>query len=210
MSIEHDEQPLDAAGMLHLANRASVDATRRLTPDDRLIYVVWAATWPVAFLAKWLTGGDEPIVRAEIAGAVVYALALLVGVIVTVGHVARRIRGISGRSVRATSRWGVAWVAIFIAYAVMLEGIDRTGAPIDTIAIVATSLTTMLVGVMHITMGALWDDSIRFATGAWLLVVGAVSAFVSVPDNYLVVSIGGGTGFLVAALAATRHSGAGA
>jgi hypothetical protein len=205
MSIEHDEQPRDAAGMLDLMAESLTHADRRLSPDERVLYGTWGVAWLIAFVTRWATTGDNPVIEAEAAGVAVYAIAIAVAVIVTVVHIGARVHGVRGASMRAGQRWGLTWAAAFVALPFLLGGLDRAGATDDVMELLAPVLATLLVGIMYMAGGALWDDAIGYRTGVWIIAVSVVAVMFGTTEHYLVLGLGGGIGFLVSAVLCHRR-----
>ncbi len=205
MNTRHEDLPLDPATMLEIADDSQRTATTRLAPDDRLLYLVWGLAWLVAFLARWMTSGDDPLVNAPTVGGVIYGVAIASAAVITGFHVQRRVRGVGGATARAGQRWGMTWAVAFTAYPFILGGIDSAGGSDALIGVLAPVLAVFIVGLMYMVGGALWDDSIGFVTGIWTIVIAATAAIVGVNAHLLVLGIGGGGGLFVAAAAAHRR-----
>ena len=205
MNARHEDLPLDPVEMLAIADDSQRTAIARLTPDDRLLYLVWGVAWLVAFLVRWATSGDDPLVDAPTAGGVIYGVALATGAAITGIHIHRRVRGIGGATARAGQRWGATWMCAFGAYPFILGGIDRAHGSDALIGVVAPVLAVFIVGLMYMVGGALWDDSIGFVTGGWTIAMAATAAIVGANGHLVVLGLGGGGGFVVAAAAAHRR-----
>src|SRR5665647_3205213 len=118
--------------------------------------------------------------------------------------------------------WGAAYLfgfgAIFLTYptAVPLRlrgavaavniGVTRLGLPDDAVTLLWSGSSLLLVGVLYLAAGALFQDRFQYGLGVWMLVSGACSVYAGVPGNFAVVSLAGGGGLLLAAgYFALRH-----
>jgi hypothetical protein len=57
----------------------------------------------------------------------------------------------------------------------------------------------LVVGILYLVGGALWQDRVQYGLGAWILAASAAGALAGSPAVYLVMSLAGGGGFLLAA-----------
>ena len=87
----------------------------------------------------------------------------------------------------------------FAALFAIMQGVWRADVSGDVLGLLWSVLSGLLVGVLYLTGGALWQDPVQYRLGAWVLVSSAIGALAGYPGVYLVMGIGGGGGFLVAA-----------
>jgi hypothetical protein len=93
--------------------------------------------------------------------------------------------------------WG--WLLGFGCVGAIITGLVRVGITEEQSALLNPALSLLVVGLLYLGGGALWRDRVQYGLGVWILATDAVSVFAGVPGNYLVLSIAGGGGFLVAA-----------
>ena len=81
----------------------------------------------------------------------------------------------------------------------------------DAMTLLWSGSALLLVGVLYLAGGALFQDRFQYGLGLWMLVSGAASVYAGVPGNFAVVSLAGGGGlFLAATYFVLRHPRAGA
>jgi hypothetical protein len=197
---------VSAAEALAIVEREQGHAAERLSPDARLLFAVWGVTWGAGFLLLWLTAGDEPTLDSPAVGGVVFGVLMVAAMLVTGIHIGRRVRGVHGRSATTGQRYAAAWIVAFAGYGALMAGLDRAGASDEVLELMSPLLACLVVGLMYMAGGALWDDPSQFLLGAWITVAVGVAAIVGVPDHLLVMSVLGGGGFLVGAALASRSS----
>jgi len=77
--------------------------------------------------------------------------------------------------------------------------VTRLGLPADAVTLLWSGSAVVLVGVLYLAGGALWQDRFQYGLGVWMLLTGAGSVWAGVPGNYAVLSLAGGGGLLLAA-----------
>jgi hypothetical protein len=189
----------DPQVMLGLLENERVRAVQALEPDPRLIYGSWGAAWAVGYLLMWSAARDAPLdLPLGVAGAL-FAACLTSAVVATIVHVVRRSAGIRGVSSRMGAMYGWAWFLAFACLTVVMTGVDRAGVADETIGLLWSVLSGLLVGTLYLAGGALWQDRIQYGLGLWVLVASAVGSLAGYPGVYLAMAVCGGGGFLVAA-----------
>lgn len=191
----------DAAAALALIEAQQARVATELDVDARLLYGVWGVAWLVGFGAQAATSGDDPLLPLSRGVAITALVLLLIGAMVVTGvHVARATRGVRGRSGTTGAMYGAAWMLSFAALPVVMTGVDRLGAPEPVLDLLWTTLPCLLVGVLYVMGAAVWQDKLGFGLGVWIIVVTALGSLAGLPALYVVMSLAGGGGFLVAAL----------
>ncbi|GHH70018.1 hypothetical protein [Promicromonospora soli] len=183
--------PAETLRMIQQQQEAARDATE---PDGRLLFGAWGLAWLIGYLAMWITARDtgSPEVWAGwvLAGCIVGAVAF------TVVHSVTKTAGLRGASARVGAMYGWTWFLAFTAYAVMLGAMGDAGASTEVQAIAANGFACLIVGLMYIAGGLLFEEVRMFAIGAWMLVTAVLAALVGMPNTYLVMAVAGGGGFL--------------
>ncbi len=196
---------LSPGEMLRLAETERSRAAARITPDDRLIYGIWAVAWGVGFLALWLVTGDRPRLDQGPAAGVLFAVLIGAGVVATLVHVGRRVAGVHGPSEVLGRRHGTAWFVAFAGYGALMAGLGRAGITDEQAELLGPLLACLLVALLYLAGGAAWDDALQFRLGVWIAACVAVAALIGSPGHLLVMAVGGGGGYLVAAVLAGRR-----
>ena len=204
--MTHSSDALGAAEMLAVTQREEAQARRRFRPDDRFLYAVWGTAWTVGFTGLWLTGGKNPSINAPAFAGWLYGVLMTVALVVTVVHIAGRVSGVRGRSQVLGQRFGATWGVAFTSYGLVLAGLGRASVATDVHRLLAPVLACFIVGIVYMTGGAAWDDRRQFVLGVWICLVAGVAGLVGVPAHLLILAIGGGGGFLVAAATRPRSS----
>ena len=165
-----------------------------------LFYGPWGTAYLLGFGSVYLTyPSDLPLrVSGALAGVIVGVL-FVVAMVVTVVTGTRAGRGVRGPSRMVAAMYGWSWTLGFGALAAVNIGLARTGLSDDAATLLWSGSSLLLVGVLYLAGGALWQDKFQYGLGVWMLVTGAASVFAGVPGNFAVVSLAGGGGLLLAA-----------
>lgn len=184
--------PAETLRMIRQQQEATRDATE---PDGRLLFGAWGLAWLIGYLAMWTTARDTgtPTVWAGwvLAGCIVGAVG------VTVVHSVTRTSGTRGASARIGAMYGWTWFLAFTAFGVMLGAMGDAGASAEVQAIAANGFACVIVGLLYLAGGMLFEEARMYAIGVWMLVTAVLAAFAGMPDTYFVMAVAGGGGFLV-------------
>jgi len=71
-------------------------------------------------------------------------------------------------------------------------------------AIAANGFACVVVGLLYLAGGMLFEEVQMYAVGFWMLVTAGLAAFAGMPNVYLVMAVAGGGGFLV--MVAVTHA----
>ncbi|GHG49384.1 hypothetical protein GCM10011331_11900 [Flavimobilis marinus] len=196
-----DDTALDAAATLALIHAQQEHVRDRGEPDARLLFAMWGLAWLGGYLALYLTARTSPTLEPAPLAFAVFGVALVAAAIATVVHVLRRSSGIRGPSATSGAMFGWSWFLGFVAVYLVNTGIVNAGASPEVIAIAWNSTSCLLVGVLYMAGGALWQEKPMFALGVWIVVVTGAAAVAGMPWTYLVMAVAGGGGMLALALA---------
>lgn len=184
--------PAETLRMIRQQQEAARDATE---PDGRVLFGAWGLAWLIGYLAIWSTARDTGTPAAwagwVLAGCIVGAVGL------TVVHSVTRTSGTRGASARVGTMYGWTWFLAFTAFGVMLGAMGDAGASPEVQAIAANGFACVIVGLLYLAGGMLFEEARMYAIGAWMLVTAVLAAFAGLPNTYLVMAVAGGGGFLV-------------
>lgn len=192
-----DEGHLDPAEALALAESQQRAVGLSFVKPVALLYLVWGVSWLLGFLALWLGYVTEwvPISAAGIAFGV-----LITAAIVTSAIVGSRIgRGVQGSSEFQGIVYGLSWPLTGFAFAAVGMGLISQGMSTELASVYFPSAYALMVGILYMVGGALWNARSQLVLGIVLLVIGSVAPFFGAPHNNLVMAIGGGGAFLIGA-----------
>jgi hypothetical protein len=191
LTLEQTRQIIDS-------QRARVDAA--LVVDERRLYLAWGSAWLIGYLGLWATSGSDALpASARPAAFAVFFLLLVAASVFTAVHISRATRGVQGVSATTGRMYGWSWGVSFAALPVLIYSTDRVGASAATIDLLWITLPALLVGVHYMMAGAMWQDRTGFVLGVWIVLSACLAALTGTPMAYLVMSLAGGGGFLVAA-----------
>lgn len=183
-----DEPPASPADALAIIQREQA----RHEPDIGPFFVIWGVTWLVIGIG-W-TGAGSGAWSGIVAG-VTTAVVIVLGMIASAVYGSRIGRGVSGPSQTSAAMIGFGWTAAMLGTGVLVGGLARFGGP--GVSVLAPALFVFVVGALYTLGGAFWRSVPDYALGLTLQVIAAVSVFVPVPWNSLLMGVGGG-GALIA------------
>ncbi len=201
MGTDEDDAPLDPA-----AGLAIVAAQRRRVldseVDDRVLFGTWGGLWLLGYTVQWWSAERSPTGTSTAPAGAVFGALMVVGLVITLTHVGHRSRGVRGTSRSVGTMFGLTWFAGFTGQGLVVAGVVAAGADPEVIAIVANGLACLVVGLLYMACGAMWQIRAMYLLGVWVIATAAVASLVGTPDGYLVMAVGGGGGMLVGALVA--------
>lgn len=192
-----DEAPLDPAAALALAERQQRAVSLSYVKPVFWLYLIWGLAWLLGFTTLWL-GYVAPWLPLWTAG-VIFAALIAVSIAVSAVVGTRLGRGVQGPSNFGATVYGMSWSAFGIAFAAVGVGLMSNGMSGELASLYFPSIYGLMAGIMYVLGAALWFERSQLVLGLLLLVVGSVAPFFGAPTNNLVMAIGGGGGFLVAA-----------
>ncbi|WSE35416.1 hypothetical protein VSH64_45745 [Amycolatopsis rhabdoformis] len=193
---------MTAAESLNLIARQNERTRRELGAGPARLLGVWAFTWLVGWGLVFFSNDfhARPLMPGWVAGIVV-AVLFVAAIAYSAYYGSRISRGIRGPSRRTGAMYGWAWMIAYAGLALVNVRVMQTGR-LDphTISLLWSGTSLLLTGVLYLTAGMLWQDKLQYGFGVWIIVCGGASVFAGVPGNFLVLSLAGGGGFLVASL----------
>jgi hypothetical protein len=188
----------DPAVLLAMVEHERERTIRAIEPDARLIYGLWGIAWLIGFLLMWLARRDDPSLDGTVAG-IAYAALMIAAIVVTIVHTMRRTAGVRGVSSRVGAMYGWCWFLGFAGLTAVMNAALRAGASDELIGILWPALSGLVVGLLYLAGGALWQDRFQYGLGLWILISSSIGALAGYPGVYLVMALCGGGGFLLAA-----------
>ncbi|MDQ1535702.1 MAG: hypothetical protein QOE58_95 [Actinomycetota bacterium] len=195
-----DESPMSARESLALIESQQEEVHRRLGVNVALFYGPWGAAYLLGFGSVFLTYPSAlPLRLPDWVAAVIIGVLFPTAMVVTVAVGSRASRGLRGPSRKAAAMYGWSWTLGFGTLTAVNLGVTRLGLSADAGTLLWSGSSLLLVGVLYLAGGALWQDRFQYGLGVWMLVTGAASVLAGVPGNFAVVSLAGGGGLLLAA-----------
>jgi hypothetical protein len=205
-SIDGDH-PLTAGQSLALIEQQQQRAQRGLRVNPALFYGPWGAAYLFGFGAIFLTYPTAlPLRLPGVVAAVVTGVLFVAATVISVVTGVRAGRGLRGPSQSAGAMYGWSWTLGFCALTAVNVGVTRLDLPDDAVTLLWTGSSLLLVGVLYLAGGALWQDWFQYGLGVWMLGSAALSVLADVPGNFAVVSLAGGGGLLLVAGYFVLHS----
>lgn len=193
---EHDDAPLDPAEALALAERQQRAVGLSFVKPVAWLYTIWGVAWLVGFLLLWLGDATEwmPWVVAGPGFGV-----LITGAIVASAVIGSRIgRGVQGASDFQGIVYGISWPITGLAFGFVGAGLVGQGMSTELASLYFPSAYALMVGILYLLGGALWNAKSQFVLGLVLIAVGSAAPFFGAPTNNLVMAIAG-LAFLIGA-----------
>src|SRR5690606_2748185 len=160
VAMVEDEAPLSADEAQRLIEQRRAEASRKLSPDPRLLYWPWGVSWLGGFALLFLRYGPDGRVLLDMPAwlPLTTLYALMFAAFLTSGiSRARSARHIRGASQAKGMLYGSAWLLGFTGIAVT-AGRVSDHLPADLIGLLWAALSVSFVGAMYLAGGAIWGD----------------------------------------------------
>jgi len=196
-----DDAPLAPEQVLDIIREQRLVVRDRVEPDGRLLFGAWGTAWLVGYLVLFSTARDSATHTPAGWSFAVFFTLIAAAIAVTIVHTVRRSIGIAGPTGRSGAMYGWSWTIGFVAVFLIMTGLTRAGADPVVVNLGWNALPCLLVGVLYLASGALWQSTVLYVLGAWIVLVGGVATVVGLPATFLVMALAGGGGMFVGALA---------
>ncbi|RSN28465.1 hypothetical protein DL990_27795 [Amycolatopsis sp. WAC 01416] len=199
-----DERDDDARSMtpeesLALIAAQSEKTRREIGPNPAVLLAVWGLVWLFGFGLVYVSA--PPTALMPMWAAAVIAGAGFVGAMAySAVYGIRAGRGVRGPSRLVGAMYGWSWMIAFGGLTVVNTALIRLGLDTGLIPLLWSGTALMLTGLMYLAGGMLWQSRLQYGLGVWIIACGAASVLAGGPYNFLVLSVAGGGGFLVASL----------
>ncbi|MBE1498114.1 hypothetical protein H4696_005214 [Amycolatopsis lexingtonensis] len=196
-----EDEPMSAEESLDLIARQSRRNQREFGGGPARMLAAWAFAWIVGWGFTYGTTRFWTAVPGWVAGAVVVPVLFLGAMAYTTYTSIRSGRGIRGPSRTVGAMYGYGWA--LSALGLMVVDIRITWFQVlsaDQVSLLWSGTWLLLTGVMYLAGGMVWQDKLMYGLGAWMIVSAALSVLVGYPHNFLVLTICGGGGFLLASI----------
>jgi len=200
---EVDDQPLDPAAMLALSREQQSRVNTTYAKPMVAMLASWAIAWGVGFLVLWsgIPENNSPVFVPQPAATIIFAL-LIVAASVTCAVLGIRMnRGIRGSSNYAGAVYGATWSIASFGAAAVGVALLRAGMSSELAGLFFPAIYSLVVGIIYLAGAAIWRDKGQLILGIWIIAVGSIAPFFGYPGNFLLMSILGGGGFAVGAIA---------
>lgn len=203
-----DDAALSPEAMLALLNDQRRSVEGQMAAFVPVIVLTWGIAWLVGFGALWLLDGLRPAFALPLPVAVTIFVALIAGAIAVSAVLGIR----SGRGLRASRAetyqgtvYGLSWTIGSLAIVGFAQGLIFNGMDAELANIFYPVAFVLFTGVMYVVSSAMWHAVPMLILGLWVIVIGVAAPFFGYPTHYLVLSLAGGAGFLILAVASFVH-----
>lgn len=197
---EPQETPLDLHAALRLVGDAEAKARRELHGNDAMIYLIWGIAWLIGY--GGLHGARFGWLPLETGQAMaIFGVCIVVGLVSTVIIVARQNRGIRGHSSFLGKMYGGGWTLGFMTMAGLGGVVAAMTEDFWLRSMALNGIAILIVGLMYMAGGAMFNDRNQAVLGVWFLVVNIVSLLAGPAHFLTVLAILGPLGFFGGAVA---------
>lgn len=209
MTDDHEPDFEDApspADMLAVSRRQQQRTEQEFSGSPATMFGAWGLAWLVGFGALYVSVDATPTFGAAFLVALLLFFACLATAGLVTGLLLRRAsRGLRGPTQTSGAMYGWSWTLGFIALGGLIAATRNAGISDEGYALLWSVGSGLIVGVLFLCGGAMMCDRWQYGIGLWILAVNGGGAFAGIPGHYLVMSLAGGGGFLVAALVLARR-----
>jgi len=169
------------------------------------VLAVWGGAWLIGFgvLCPAWPGGLRPWLSRS-AAAVFVAVLFAAAIVFSTGRGLWRQRGLTGPSHRTSVLYVYSWVAGLAGQRAVNLRLAHDGLPAHLRPLLWSGSSPLVIGLLLLAGGLLWDDRVQGGLGVWTLIIGAASVFAGVPGNFAVLAVAGGGGLLLASATCRR------
>jgi len=201
---DHDDDVLDPAAMLALAESADRGVRRNTESQVPLYYFVWGAQWLVGMLLLWAAweGSSSPVAIPMWFAAPAFAVSIIVCGAISAIVGARSVRGISGTSQVVGLVYGFSWTILGVPAAMLGVALVRLTGDSLVGALYFPSVYALIVAAMYLAGFMLWRSVDQFVIAIVLAVTASLAPFVPAPDNLLAVALLAGPALLAGGVVA--------
>jgi hypothetical protein len=193
-----DESEQSARQALAVVDKQRRQVAASLFPGPTPVLAAWGCTYLAGFGALWLSSGRHGAFAAWGATVVLAGLGALASAFAAI-RMARIGRGVEGPSRRSAVMFSWCWPAALIGVFAFDIGLSRRGVSEAALSLLWPGSFLLVVAVLFLAAGVLFNDRAQFGLGLWSLAVAAASTFAGRPGNFAVLALAGGGGLLVAA-----------
>lgn len=198
--MDDDPSPMSAEESLNLIAQQNRRLRRELGGGPARMFAAWALAYIIGWGLAYVSVQPGSPVPGWVS-AVVTGVLILGAIVATAYYSARAGRGIRGRSRLIGAMYGWSWAIGFTGLWVINYGITRAAAmPLEQISLLWTGSSLLVVGLLYLAGGMIFEDRLFYGLGGWMIVSAAAGVLVGYPANFLVLAACGGGGFLLASI----------
>ncbi|RAX19285.1 MULTISPECIES: hypothetical protein [Actinomyces] len=195
---------LEPAAALATISEQQTAYLRHMEVHSAPLYLAWGLAWLIGYGVCGLSvGGDYELPRNS---WLAFMGCLAAAAVFTCVYIARRSRGLRGRTSWIGMLYGLAWAGGMI---LAFTTTARLGAFLNELgtaqaanvgSIVANALPCLVVGVLFLAGAAIWEETTMAVTGGWILVVTTAATVVGGHALWAIMALAGGGGLLAAGI----------
>ncbi|HEV3357862.1 MAG TPA: hypothetical protein VG247_13795 [Pseudonocardiaceae bacterium] len=193
---QQPDPPLSPADSMALIDAHQASRQRAQHLGGALLCGVWGVAYLVGWGAFYLS--REHVLPVLVAGILTGVLTVA-AIVFSAWFGARLGRGVRGPSQVTWAMYGCSWTIGFMALTAVNVGLQNAGLSDDQVTLLWSGSALLVIGLLYLAGGAMAHSWPQYVVGAWTMIAGAVSVYVGVPNNFLVLSLAGGGGFLAQA-----------
>lgn len=184
---------------LALIAKQAEETRRGIGPNPAVLLAVWGVVWLFGFGLVYVSAPPTSLIPMWVA-AVITVAGFAGAMAYSAVYGIRTSRGVRGPSRLVGAMYGWSWMIAFGGLTVVNTALIRLGLDTELIPLLWSGTSLMLTGLMYLAGGMLWQSKLQYGLGVWIIACGAASVLAGGPHNFLVLSLAGGGGFLVASL----------
>ncbi|MBE6482810.1 MAG: hypothetical protein E7Z94_10670 [Actinomyces ruminicola] len=209
ISTTNDDAGLEPAVALAAIGEQQSAYRRLLEIRSAPFYFAWGLAWLIGYGVCGLTVSRDHVLPAG--SLLVFLGCLAAAAVFTCAYIARRSRGLRGRSSWIGTLYGLAWMGgMILAFTVsgrIGAFLNELGTPeaADLGSVMANALPCLVVGVMFLAGAAIWEETSLAVTGGWVLAVTMAATIAGGHALWAIMALAGGGGLLVAGAVTALH-----
>lgn len=195
---------LEPAAALATISEQQTTYLRHMEVYSAPLYLAWGLAWLIGYgVCSLSVGGDYELPRNS---WLAFMGCLAAAAVFTCVYIARRSRGLRGRSSWVGTLYGLAWaggmILAFTTSSRLGSFLSELGTAQATNmgAILSNALPCLVVGVLFLAGAAIWEETSLAVTGGWVLVVTLVATVVGGRALWAIMALAGGGGLLAAGI----------
>ena len=198
--MDENEAPFDPRQALQLIDSQGATARMELAYPEHQALLCWGLIYLIGYLPLALSFGPGRVLDLPIWLSLGFFYAcLVVGIGTSIAITARHTRGLRGSSSRQGTFYGISWCLGFLGVAALSTRLGRLDITPEERGLIINGAAMIVVALLMMAGGAIWNDKTQFVIGAFIAGVTAVAQVLGYPSYYWIMSLVIGGGLIAAA-----------